>query len=127
MTPSASIAFGVWTPNKLVAAAKQYMAATSAPASAAIVRAGANQLTGFGADAPVPAPIVVPSAPTLSSNSANPAILALIGGAIVLIGLRVGASWYIGKKLGRPTSGAVVGGLFGAPGLGVLSLFPPGR
>jgi len=114
------LAFGVWTPNKLVDAAKKYMEATSTPGGKALVRAGANQLTGFGATAPTPMPM-----PTQTSNDTkNVVVLALLGGVAILLGLRVAASWYVGKKIGHPTSGAIVGGIFGAPGLGVLSLFP---
>lgn len=41
----------------------------------------------------------------------------------VLLLLRGLAGWYVGSKMGRPTSGAVVGGLFGPLGLGVLSFW----
>lgn len=49
---------------------------------------------------------------------------AIVVGVLVLLGLRVAASWFVGKQFNRPVSGAIVGGIFGAIGLGALSLFP---
>jgi hypothetical protein len=51
----------------------------------------------------------------------------VIGLALIVIGLiaaRLAMGWYVGKQFDRPISGSVVGGIFGAKGLGVLSLFP---
>ena len=103
---SIDLAFGVWTPDKIVATANKYMSATSTPGADAMVRAGYNQL--------------VPPKPM--GNDAVAA--AVLGGLAVLLGLRVGAAWYVGKQIGRPVSGAIAGGIFGAPGLGIMSLFP---
>ena len=53
--------------------------------------------------------------------------VAVVGiGAVVLalLALRFAAGWYVGKQFQRPVSGTIVGGIFGAPGLGVLSFFP---
>jgi hypothetical protein len=106
MNNKVDLAFGVLTPEKLVRAAKNIMDKTASPGEAAIMRA------------------YQPKAPMQGTGSA--AGIALIGGALLLlVGLRFGAAWYVGKKIGRPTSGTILGGVFGAPALGVLSLFPP--
>ena len=47
--------------------------------------------------------------------------------ALVLVGARFAAGWYVGKQFGRPGWGTVAGGMFGAPGLGLLALFPSSR
>jgi hypothetical protein len=44
--------------------------------------------------------------------------------ALLLVGARFGAGWYVGKQFGRPGWGTVAGGFFGAPGMGLLALFP---
>ena len=121
MNPSMDLAIGVWTPEKLVNAAKRYMAATSAPGEIALVRAGQASMM------PMPAQTPKPMLATGADAGAGLAVGALAGAMLLLLGLRIGASWYIGKQFDRPVSGAIVGGIFGVPGLGVLSLFPTNR
>lgn len=54
----------------------------------------------------------------------------LVVGGVLIVGLlivRAAASYYIGAQFGRPKASAAMGGLFGAPGLGVVALFGKGR
>jgi hypothetical protein len=54
----------------------------------------------------------------------------LAAGLAVVVGLLVvrgTMGYYVGKRLGRPKAGAVTGAIFGAPGMGVLSLLSPSR
>lgn len=51
-------------------------------------------------------------------------------GAAVLIGIiivRAAAAYYIGKQFGRPKASAAMGAFFGAPGVGVVSLWGKGK
>lgn len=51
------------------------------------------------------------------------ALVAGVGTAVVaLIALRFAAAWYVGKQFDQGASGAIIGGIFGVPGLGVLAL-----
>ena len=50
--------------------------------------------------------------------------VALLAILAVPLALRGWAGHYVGKQFARPKSGAVVGAIFGAPGMGLLSLFP---
>lgn len=114
---SIDLAIGVWTPDKLVNAAKKYMATTYAPGELALVRATQQRV--------MPRPMPMPMQGVGADAGAGLAVGAIAGALLILLGLRIGAAWYVGKQFGRPVSGALVGGIFGAPGLGVLSLFPP--
>lgn len=126
--------FGVWNPKTIINAAKRYTAVTTSPAAAMVPVSG---LQGFGigtvqnSAAVPPTMVTVRPRETMPSSGGNGGAAlflgAIAGVLLVLVALRAGAGWYIGKQFGRPKSGALVGGIFGAPGLGVLSLFPGGR
>ncbi len=59
----------------------------------------------------------------LTAEQTQDAKNTLAAAGVLLLLLRGLAGWYVGSKMGRPTSGAVVGGLFGPVGLGVLSFW----
>ncbi|MFA4971440.1 MAG: hypothetical protein WC683_02420 [bacterium] len=110
-------AFGIYDPAKVVRAAKNFMAVTGGDVSTHVVAARAG-LRGLGAD-PAPAP-----APATSTAGAG-TVLAVVGGIVlVVVALRGAAGWYIGKQFKRPYLGIAAGAIGGAPGLGILSLFP---
>jgi len=111
------VAFGVYDPVNAVRAAKNYLAVTSGSLSThAAVKAS---LHGLGDDVPAPA------GSTANNSAAAGTILAIVGGVLVtILVLRGAAGWYIGKQFKRPYWGMAAGAIGGAPGLGILSLFP---
>ena len=61
--------------------------------------------------------------PTAAAIGIGAAIGALVVGVLVVRGAM---GYYVGKQINRPWGGAAAGGLFGAPGMGVLALFGKG-
>ena len=110
-------AFGIYDPAKVVRAARNFMAVTGGDASTHLVAARAG-LRGLGAD---PAPVTT----TTTDAAGAGAVLAVVGGLVlVVVALRGAAGWYVGKQFKRPYLGIAAGAIGGAPGLGILSLFP---
>lgn len=108
-------ALGVYDPVKAMRVARNYMAVTGGSLSThAITRA---TLSGLGDGAAADA------TPATTANAAT--ILAIIGGVVVaLLAVRGAVGWYVGKQFKRPYWGIAAGAIGGAPGLGILSLFP---
>jgi hypothetical protein len=97
---TANMMFGVLDPVQIIARARQLNEIHRSPVSRALAR---REQVATG----------------------NAAVVAGIGAIVLgIIAARAAAGWYIGKQFDRPKSGAAVGAIFGAPGMGVLSLFP---
>ena len=68
---------------------------------------------------------------TQSLSGIDPTLGAFLAvGAAVLVGIivvRAAAGYYIGKQFGRPKASAAMGAFFGAPGVGVVSLWGQGK
>ncbi|MHC4617121.1 MAG: hypothetical protein ACYTEQ_05140 [Planctomycetota bacterium] len=93
---------------------------------------GCGCTNGYGQTPTMQVTPVRPGGAIQPSGSAAGGALLALGGVLLLIlililALRFYAGWYVGKHFQRPVSGALVGGIFGAPGMGVLSLFPGKR